>query len=146
MRVSLLIQPKLDRNYGPQGRQRVMYATDPYNLAEGAVRAFQRFCAIALSTKGTDTLRPWLGTELPQLPRYNIHMVDEMKLFVRDQVRDAIKQFFILQREEQDSYAEEDIMTAIDIISIDINDRNKVTIQLRFTPQNLQGILLSLEV
>jgi hypothetical protein len=146
MKVGILIQPKLKRDYGPKGPVRVYYNTDPYQLAYGAIRAFQRFVAIALTSVGTDSLRPWLGTALPQLPKYNIHVLEEMKLFVRDELQKAIQQFFMLQSQEIETYADEDIINSIDIVSIDINELNRISATIRFTPKNSQAILLSLEV
>lgn len=146
MKISVLIQPKLKRPYGESGPTRVYYDTDPYNVAEGALRSFQRFVAIALTSVGTDSIRPWLGTALPQLPMYNIHVEDEMKLFVRDEVRKAITQFFTLQSQEIDTYSDMDIITAIDIVSVDILEGNRISIKLKFTPKNARAITMSLEV
>ena len=146
MKVSLLIQPKLNRNHGLLGPVSIKYMTDPYNLAYGALRAFQRFAAIALTSVGTDSLRPWLGTAIPQLPMYNIHLEEDMKVFVRLELQKAIQQFFTLQSQEIDTYTDEDIITAIDIIAVEITSVNRVSAKLSFTPKNMQAVLLSLEV
>ena len=146
MKVSLLIQPRLNRAFGVNGPVSVVYDTDPYNLAFGAVRAFQRFAAIALNLVGTDSIRPWLGTLLPQLTMYNIHVEEEMKLFVREELQKAIQQYFTIQSLELNSYTDADIITAIDIVSVDIHNRNRISAKLMFTPKNMQAILLALEV
>lgn len=146
MKIGILIQPKLNKKHGTLGPVSVTYTTDPYNLAQGVIRSFQRFAAIALTTAGTDSIRPWLGTALPQLPKYNIHSAEEMRLFVRDEVRKAISQFFILQAQEISTYADIDIITAIDIVSVDIVNVNRISIKLQFTPKTLRAIVMSLEV
>lgn len=146
MKVSLLIQPRLKRAFGTHGPVSVTYDTDPYNLAYGAVRAFQRFAAIALTSVGTDSIRPWFGTALPQLPMYNIHVEDEMKMFVREELQKAIQQYFTIQSIESSTYTDEDMISAIDIISVDIYNRNRISAKLMFTPKNMQAILLALEV
>lgn len=142
MKGSILIQPYLNPKLVPE---KIRYTTRPYDIAKGVTRAFQRFAAIALTSVGTDALRPWLGTELPMLCHMNMHDRGAFKLTISDELHKAIDQFFILQKQETPTTAV-DIIKRIQIVSIEIDDDNRVSARLRFYPASSEAVELSLEV
>lgn len=148
MKKSVLIQPLLSRAPGPM---RVRYALNTENVAEGPVRAMQRFIAIALTTAGTDPFRPPFGTKLNHVIRMNANPKNEaskreLELFIRDNVNDAIGQFFIFQEAELSTLYEEDIITSIEIQSIEIHDDFTIMVIIRFYPKDGDAVTLSLGV
>ena len=142
MKGSVLIQPMLHQTLN---RERVVYTTSPYKIARGVTRAMQRFAAIALTTVGTDALRPWLGTELPVIPRMNVADEKELQLLVNDELARAIAQFFTLQNQENYT-SDVDVMASIDVTDITIGDNYAVSAHIRFTPRVGEAITISLEV
>ena len=143
MKRSILIQPKLSirRNV-----QRVLYHTDTKGIAEGVLRSMQRYAAIALTSKGTDKLRPWLGTSLPQVALMNIQDPDEMKLFVRDELRAAGNQLFLLQDEDADTLLDSDVIEGLEVVSVDIDEDRRIIGTVRFYPKNNEAIDMSVAV
>ena len=97
---------------------------------------------------GTDPIRPWFGTKLSKLVRMNVVDTTETKVFVRDQVSEAIRQFFKLQSLEssQNTQTADDIITSIELISLDINAANQISITVRFTPAKAASIVYSMKV
>lgn len=143
MKRSVLIQPKLSirRNV-----QRVLYQTNTKGIAEGVLRSMQRYAAIALTTKGTDKIRPWLGTALPQVALMNIHDPEEMKLFVRDELRTAGNQLFLLQDEDVDTLMDSDIIEGLEVVSVEIDEDRRVVGTVRFYPKDSEAIEMSVTV
>lgn len=142
MKTGVLMQPLLSYQ---RGTVRITYETDPYLRAEGPIRSMQKFAVIALTTKGSDAIRPWFGTNLSQLPLMNMYNEREVELFIRDEVREAIKQFFIIQSDDT-GLTTDDIIDSIELINISINSRNNILIEIMFYPQNGDAIKYSLEV
>jgi hypothetical protein len=142
MKTGVLMQPLLNYRLGTV---RITYQTDPYLKAVGPIRSMQKYTVIALTTKGTDTLRPWFGTHLAQLPLMNMYNTAEVELFIRDEVKEATKQFFIIQNDDT-NLKSEDIIDSIELKSISINNRNNIAIEIMFYPLKGDSISLSLEV
>jgi hypothetical protein len=69
----------------------------------------------------------------------------EVELFIRDEVKEATKQFFIIQNEDT-NLKSEDIIDSIELKSISINNRNNIAIEIMFYPLKGDSISLSLEV
>lgn len=144
MITSLMINPRLSAN----AIKEVKYTIDPYDKAQGPVRAMQKFTVILLTTQGTDELHPWFGTELPAITRMNMSNKEEIKLFVKDQVSSAISQFFRLQAGEakQNNQTIFDVITDIELVGIRVNQFNRLAIDIRFTPAKRESVIYSLEV
>jgi hypothetical protein len=141
MKAGVLIQPKLR-----YGKTRIVYETNPYKLAEGVSRAMQRYSVIALTVKGSDSLRPWFGTALPDIPKMNVSDKKQLEILVRDQLKDAIDQFFILQQLEIETMQDEDIMDSIAIGEVTVTDSNGVHAQVIFYPRSGEAVDIALEV
>ena len=141
----LIMTPRLESNVGPV---RVRYTLDPYDKVAGPLRAMQKFTVILMTGGGTDPIRPWFGTKLSKLVRMNVVDTTETKVFVRDQVSEAIRQFFKLQSLEssQNTQTADDIITSIELISLDINAANQISITVRFTPAKAASIVYSMKV
>jgi len=141
----LIMTPRLESNIGPV---RVTYTLDPYDKVAGPLRAMQKFTVILMTGVGTDPIRPWFGTKLSKLVRMNVVDTTETKVFVRDQVSEAIRQFFKLQSLEssQNTQTADDIITSIELISLDINAANQISITVRFTPAKAASIVYSMKV
>lgn len=142
MKKSVLMQPKLSYR---RGTVRVTYETNPYGIAAGPLRSMQKYAVIALTTKGTDGIRPWFGTKLAELPLMNMYNTKEVELFIRDQVKDATRQFFLLQSQDH-NLGEEDIINSIELKNIEISERGNILIEIMFYPLQGSSIELSLEV
>lgn len=148
MKKSVLIQPLLSRAPGPM---QVRYALDTQNAAEGPIRSMQRFISIALTTAGTDPFRPSFGTNLNHVARMNVNPKNEaskreLELFIRDNINDAIGQFFVFQEADMDTLYDEDIITSIELQSIEIRDDFTIMVILRFYPKDGDSVTLSLGV
>ena len=148
MKKSVLIQPLLSPAPGPM---QIRYALNTQNAAEGPIRSMQRFIAIALTTEGTDPFRPTYGTNLNHVVRMNVNPKNEtskreLDLFIRDNVNDAIGQFFVFQEADLDTLYDEDIITSIEIQSIEIRDDFTIMVVLRFYPKDGDAVTLSLGV
>lgn len=141
----LIMHPRLESNVGPQ---RVGYTLDPYDKVEGPLRAMQKFTVILMTSIGTDPLRPWFGTRISKLVRMNIIDLTETQVFIRDQVSDAIRQFFKLQNAEnsQNTQTADDIITSIELISIDINNANQISLTIRFTSAKYSSVIYSMKL
>lgn len=141
----LIMTPRLESDIGPV---RVKYTLDPYDKVAGPLRAMQKFTVILMTGVGTDPIRPWFGTKLSKLVRMNVVDTTETKVFVRDQVSEAIRQFFKLQSLEssQNTQTADDIITSIELISLDINAANQIFITVRFTPAKAASIVYSMKV
>ena len=141
----LIMTPRLESNIGPV---RVSYTLDPYDKVAGPLRAMQKFTVILMTGVGTDPICPWFGTKLSKLARMNVVDTTETKVFVRDQVSEAIRQFFKLQSLEssQNTQTADDIITSIELISLDINAANQISITVRFTPAKAASIVYSMKV
>jgi hypothetical protein len=126
--------------------QRVKYFTDTRKIAEGVLRSMQKYAAIALTNVGTDKLRPWLGTSLPKVALMNIHDPEEIKLFVRDQLREAGNQLFILQNEDSATLLQEDLIDGIEVVSVTIDTDRRIIGVVRFYPVVGTAIEMSVEV
>lgn len=129
----LLITSRLKPGYGPE---KVSYTLNPYDKAQGPIRAMQKFAVILMTTKGTDPLRPWFGTYLTKLYRMNVQLNGETLTFVRDQISSAIKQFFQLQAKEsvQNKEAQEtyDLVDSITVTDISLDAENHINVTLLF--------------
>ncbi|MDD2230753.1 MAG: hypothetical protein PHY48_15310 [Candidatus Cloacimonetes bacterium] len=141
MKKGILMQPRLSTR---KGAMRVTYDTNPYVYAKGPIRCMQRYAVIALTTKGSDALKPSFGTRLVELPLMNMYNEVEMQLFIKDQVKDASKQFFLLQDSELNSAV--DVVTSIELESVYISEQNTIVIKIRFYPLTSDAVTLSLEV
>ena len=141
----LILTSRLESNVG---RVLVSYELDPYDRAEGPIRAMQKFVVILMTTVGTDPLRPWFGTQMPQLCRMNIVDRAETRIFVQDQVSEAIRQFFKLQSGEysQNVQTADDIITAIELTDLTIDTGNYISLTLRFTPAKYSSIVYSMKI
>lgn len=142
MKKSVLMQPLLTYK---RGATRVIYETNPYKIAAGPLRSMQKYAVIALTAKGSDSLRTWFGTNLSDLPLMNMYDTKAIELFIRDEVREATRQFFLLQNQES-NLAKEDIIESIELHSISINGVNNVQIEIMFYPLVGSSVTLSLEV
>jgi hypothetical protein len=60
-------------------------------------------------------------------------------------VKEATKQFFIIQNDDT-NLKSEDIIDSIELKSISINNRNNIAIEIMFYPLKGDSISLSLEV
>ena len=117
-------------------------------MAEGPLRAVQKFSVILMTTQGSDTLRPWFGTKLSRLSRMNIVDRVETELFIRDQVTEGIRQFFKLQAEEstQNAQTANDLITSIELMEVAINDANQIYVVIKLTPAKYSSIVYSIPV
>lgn len=143
MKRSVLIQPKLSIFHNIQ---RVTYNTDTRRIAEGVLRSMQKYAAIALTNVGTDKLRPWLGTMLPKVALMNIHDPDEIKLFVRDQLKEAGNQLFILQDDDSDTLMEADLIDGLEVVRVEIDTDRRIIGVVRFYPLVGEAIEMSVSV
>lgn len=143
MKKGVLMQPLLQYN---KGRVSVAYETDPYGVAQGPIRAMQRYIVIVMSTLGTDALRPWFGTNLNALPSMNISSVAEIQLYVKDEIKSATAQFFRLQEEEASSTYPIDVIQSIELLNVEVSDTNNVRLDVMFYPLQSDSIKLSIEV
>lgn len=141
----LIINPKLERG---AGRVEVKYTLDPYTSAAGPVRAMQKFTVILMTTVGTDSFRPWFGTQLPKICRMNIVDKTETQIFIRDQVTEAIRQFFKLQNDEasQNTQTADDVITSIELIDLTISKANQVSLTIRFVPARYSSVVYSMKL
>ena len=141
----LLINPQLISNVGPK---QLKYTLEPYNKAEGPLRAVQKFAVILMTTQGSDSIRPWFGTKLSRLSRMNIVDRVETELFIRDQVTEGIRQFFKLQSEESVQNAQEadDLITGIELLDVNINEANQIYVRIKFTPAKYSSVVYSIPV
>lgn len=141
----LIINPRLEGKVGPV---EVKYTLDPYDKAEGPVRAMQKFTVILMTTVGTDPLRPWFGTYLSRLCRMNIVDRTETQIFVRDQVSEAIRQFFVLQSAEssQNIQSSDDVISSIELVNLDINDANQISLEIKFVSAKYSSIIYSMKI
>lgn len=141
----LIVNPRLESNVG---KTEVLYSLDPYDKAEGPVRAMQKFTVILMTTVGTDPLRPWFGTYLSRLCKMNIVDRTETQLFVRDQVSDAIRQFFSLQSAEggQNKQGADDVISSIELVSLNINDANQISLEIKFVSAKYSSIIYSMKI
>ena len=129
-----------------RGKTRVTFETNPFLKAVGPIRSIQKYAVIALTTKGSDSLLPWFGTQLSQLPLMNMYNKTELTLFIKDEVASATKQFFTLQQNDADTLAQADVIDSIELISINISDAGNVSIEIMFYPLVGESIKYSLEV
>ena len=119
---------------------RVLFQTNYYSEAVGVLPPIQRFATILLSTLGSDPVRPWLGTKFNQLPRMNIVNKTELHSFVSGEVDKAKVQFFTLQDEETDVLTQDDIISTIDLVSVDILEGSRIVVNILFKPLTTEAI------
>ena len=76
------------------------------------------------------------------------HDKAETKLLIRDEINSAIDQFFKLQAMEstQNRQTSNDLIMAIDLVDIDINDLNQISFTIRFIPVKQEAIVYSIEL
>ena len=141
----LLINPQLEKNIG---KQLVTCTLNPYTMAEGPIRAMQKFLVILLTTVGSDSMRPWFGTYMPQMLHMNIVNRTETQLFIREQVSEAIRQFFKLQSGEATQNNQEaiDLISSIELTDLTINNSNQIFLNIKFTPVKQESIIYSLKI
>lgn len=141
----LLINPQLEKNVG---KQLVTCTLNPYTTAEGPIRAMQKFLVILLTTVGSDSMRPWFGTYMPQMLHMNIVNRTETQLFIREQVSEAIRQFFKLQSREATQNNQEaiDLISSIELTDLTINNSNQIFLNIKFTPVKQESIIYSLKL
>lgn len=141
----LLINPQLEKNVG---KQLVTCTLNPYTTAEGPIRAMQKFLVILLTTVGSDSMRPWFGTYMPQMLHMNIVNRTETQLFVREQVSEAIRQFFKLQSNESTQNNQEaiDLISSIELTDLTISNSNQIFLNIKFTPAKQESIIYSLKL
>lgn len=141
----LLINPQLEKNVG---KKLVTCTLNPYTTAEGPIRAMQKFLVILLTTVGSDSMRPWFGTYMPQMLHMNIIDKTETQLFVREQVSEAIRQFFKLQSDEATQNNQEaiDLISSIELTDLTINNSNQIFLNIKFTPVKQESIIYSLKL
>ena len=141
----LLINPQLEKN---AGKQLVTCTLNPYTTAEGPIRAMQKFLVILLTTVGSDSMRPWFGTYMPQMLHMNIVNRTETQLFIREQVSEAIRQFFKLQSSEATQNNQEaiDLISSIELKDLTINNSNQIFLNIKFTPVKQESIIYSLKL
>ena len=141
----LLINPQLEKNVG---KQLVTCTLNPYTTAEGPIRAMQKFLVILLTTVGSDSMRPWFGTYMPQMLLMNIVKRTETQLFIREQVSEAIRQFFKLQSGEATQNNQEaiDLISSIELTDLTINNSNQIFLNIKFTPVKQESIIYSLKL
>ena len=141
----LLINPQLEKNVG---KQLVTCTLNPYTTAEGPIRAMQKFLVILLTTVGSDSMRPWFGTYMPQMLHMNIVNRTETQLFIREQVSEAIRQFFKLQSGEATQNNQEaiDLISSIELKDLTINNSNQIFLNIKFTPVKQESITYSLKL
>lgn len=142
---SLIINPRLEQNIGPV---RLEYTLDPYDKAEGPLRAMQKFTVILLTTVGSDPIRPWFGTYISRLCRMNVVDRSETKIFVRDQISEAIRQFFKLQSEEaqQNTQTADDVITSIELVELDLNSANQISLRIKFESAKYSSVVYSMKI
>lgn len=141
----LLINPQLEKNVG---KQLVTCTLNPYTTAEGPIRAMQKFLVILLTTVGSDSMRPCFGTYMPQMLHMNIVNRTETQLFIREQVSEAIRQFFKLQSGEATQNNQEaiDLISSIELTDLTINNSNQIFLNIKFTPVKQESIIYSLKL
>ena len=141
----LLINPQLISNVG---LKQLKYTLEPYKEAQGPLRAVQKFAIILMTTQGSDSLRPWFGTKMSRLSRMNIVDRVETELFIRDQVTEGVRQFFKLQAEEsvQNAQTADDLITSIELLEVDINTANQVSVVIKLTPAKYSAVIYSIPV
>lgn len=141
----LLINTQLEKNVG---KQLVTCTLNPYTTAEGPIRAMQKFLVILLTTVGSDSMRPWFGTYMPQMLHMNIVNRTETQLFIREQVSEAIRQFFKLQSGEATQNNQEaiDLISSIELKDLTINNSNQIFLNIKFTPVKQESIIYSLKL
>lgn len=142
---SLIMNPRLEPNVGPE---KLNYTLDPYDKAEGPLRAMQKFAVILLTTVGSDPIRPWFGTYISRLCRMNVVDRTETKIFVRDQVSEAIRQFFKLQSEEatQNRQTADDVITSIELVDLDLSADNNVFLRIKFESIKYSSVIYSMRL
>lgn len=141
----LLINPQLEKNVG---KQLVTCTLNPYATAEGPIRAMQKFLVILLTTVGSDSMRPWFGTYMPQILHMNIVNRTETQLFIQEQVSEAIRQFFKLQSSEATQNNQEaiDLISSIELTDLTITNSNQISLNIKFTPVKQESIIYSLKL
>lgn len=142
---SLIMNPRLEPDVGPV---KLNYTLDPYDKAEGPLRAMQKFAVILLTTVGSDPIRPWFGTYISRLCRMNVVDRTETKIFVRDQVSEAIRQFFKLQSEEatQNRQTADDVITSIELVDLDLSADNNVFLHIKFESIKYSSVIYSMRI
>lgn len=141
----LIINPLLEPN---KGRIEVKYTLDPYTKVEGPLRAMQKFTVILMTTVGTDPLRPWFGTYISRLCRMNIVDRTETQIFIRDQISEAIRQFFLLQSGEssQNKQSADDLISSIELVNLNIDAANTITIEIKFVSVKYTSVIYSIKI
>ena len=141
LKSGVLMEPRFKKE---GGITRVIYETNPYDKATGLLRIVQKFSVVLLTTKGSDTVRPWFGTLFSLLPQMNIGKKSDLDVFVRDQVNDARAQFDILQNEDRSTLSADDYLNNVEILGIEVVNTNNVVVSLRFTSATEQALEYSL--
>jgi hypothetical protein len=68
-----------------------------------------------------------------------------LELFIRDQITEASRQFFLLQTQDTNLTAD-DVIDSVEIQSIAINNTNNIVIALMFYPRNGTSVQYSIQV
>ena len=140
MKTGLLIVPLVSSGIGPI---KITYNLHPTQECSGISRAIQLLNVIILTTKGSDSLHPNFGTHLSSLPVMSVGIGNEATLFVRDELNDAIQQFFDLQRADT-KLTDEDLISSISVNSISTDASNRVTAKLHIKPKLTYAVIASI--
>lgn len=140
MKKSVLMTPGYDKN---GYIIRSIFSTDPYDTAEGLLRITQKFAAILLTSKGTDSIRPWFGTRFNEIATGNIGDIAVLKMNIKAQVDDAYQQYVRLQDDDV-GLTKDDLLASVVVKDIIVNEDASVGVVLRFTSYTQRAIELSL--
>ena len=85
---------------------------------------------------------------MPQMLHMNIVNRTETQLFIREQVSEAIRQFFKLQSGEATQNNQEaiDLISSIELTDLTINNSNQIFLNIKFTPVKQESIIYSLKL
>lgn len=128
-------------------KQEIKYTLYTKDGIAGPLRAMHKFVVIMLTTKGSDPLHPWFGTYINDMITSNTNNKEETILSIREEANEAIKQFFKLQALEGTSnyQTDVDVINSIEILNIDIDIHNKVTMTIKFKPLKESSIVFSID-
>lgn len=140
MKKGVLIQQR----YNAKGVvTKVKYTINPYDSAQGLLRVVQRYAVILLTTKGTDPIRPWFGTNFNAILQSNISSTRQTELYVRDCVSDAQTQILDFQNSEV-GLNEDDKLQSVQLTNFTIDEDSHLIVTLKFTGYSKEAITVSL--
>jgi len=145
----MLVTQKIDTFLKEAGRKDVVRATwDPNYNARGVLRVLQRMYCILLTDKGSDPLHPYFGTHIRRMLGSFSQDIPENLLAVQDEVRDAIRQYFVIQDQMKAQNTEDDIVEFMEVESAEYknSDKSRINIVIKIVPRTQEAVRVAFAV